>query len=325
MSTSRPRIVFMGTPEFAIASLKALADDGMDIAAVVTAPDKPAGRGKKLTPPAIKEFSLSNLQCPVLQPPNLKDPSVAETLEKLGADIFAVVAFRMLPESIWSIPPRGTINLHASLLPQYRGAAPIQHAIINGEKITGVTTFLIDREIDTGRILLQEETPIAPDDDAGTLHDKLMWKGAELLKKTIRKVMEGSVDPVPQDQLAAATLPLKKAPKLFREDCHINWDMPTDRVYDLIRGLSPYPAAFGYLEKKDGSTTQIKIFETRAVHEAHTMDPGTLSSDGRHFLNIYTSDGYLRVISIQQEGRKKMGITEFLRGINTDVNGCRVK
>src|SRR5690606_27214075 len=236
------RIIFMGTPEFAVTSLAALLDAGNDIVAVVTAPDKPAGRGRKLHQSAVKEYALT-MGLPVLQPEKLRNPNFLAELRALQADLQVVVAFRMLPEVVWDMPPHGTVNLHASLLPHYRGAAPINHAIINGESKSGVTTFLLQHEIDTGHMLFQEEVGIDENDDAGVLHDKLMNKGAELLVKTIQAISENNTNPIPQNSVKPAEV-LQTAPKIFKEDCKINWEDNTDKIYNLIRGLSPYPAAF---------------------------------------------------------------------------------
>lgn len=300
------RIVFMGTPDFAVASLKALLDAGEHVVAVVTAPDKPAGRGQKLHQSAVKVFAEAN-NLPVLQPEKLKNPEFIETLKSYKADLHVVVAFRMLPEIVWNMPPMGTINVHASLLPQYRGAAPINHAVINGEKVTGVTTFLLQHEIDTGNILLSKEVAIEENDTAGILHDKLMHAGAETLIRTITALKNNTLSPIPQEDIATAEL--KHAPKIFKGDCLINWDDRTSKVYNLIRGLSPYPAAYTYLKGK-----LLKIYEGEKVMEPHSHTPGEVCSDGKTFLKFATKDGFINLKTVQIEGKKRMEIHEFLKG-----------
>ncbi|MDT8431647.1 MAG: methionyl-tRNA formyltransferase, partial [Bacteroidales bacterium] len=267
MTNSDIRIVFMGTPEFAVAPLKAIRSAGMNIAGVVTAPDKPAGRGKKITQTAVKVYAEKALDCPVLQPEKLKDTAFIGELAGLKAHLFIVVAFRMLPEAVWTLPEHGTINLHASLLPHYRGAAPINWCIINGEESTGLTTFLIDREIDTGKILLQEEMTIGPDQDAGELHDRMMETGAALLVRTIEQVMQGTVAPVPQEAFNIPADQLKKAPKIFKPDCRIDWSRGSATVHNLIRGLSPFPGAFTYLVEPGGEQSMLKVFATKKTGE----------------------------------------------------------
>jgi len=299
------RIIFMGTPDFAVASLKALLEAGENVVAVVTAPDKPAGRGQKLHGSAVKTFALEN-GLPVLQPVKLKDPEFLRELAAYRADLQVVVAFRMLPEAVWNMPPQGTVNVHASLLPQYRGAAPINHAIIQGEKESGVTTFLLQHEIDTGNILFSRKVSIHDRDTAGTLHDKLMIAGADLLLQTVRAIREGSTRPVPQESLATESL--KSAPKIFKQDCEIDWNKTTDEVYNFVRGLSPYPTAYTYLNGKT-----LKIFETEKSAPI-PRPPGSFETDGKSHLAFATLDGALRITSLQMEGKKKMGIEEFLRG-----------
>ena len=267
----RLRIIFMGTPEFAVPSLNKLYEAGYDIVAVVTAPDKPAGRGMRLTQSAVKKYALEkNLK--ILQPEKLKNPSFIEELQSLKADVQVVVAFRMLPEVIWNMPPLGTINLHASLLPQYRGAAPINWAIINGEKQTGVTTFKLQHEIDTGNILLQEKINIADDETAGSLHDKMMIAGAELLLKTINQLEAGTLQEIAQSNVPVS--PLLHAPKIFTETCEINWNNEVNEIYDLIRGLSPYPAAFTFLQGK-----KLKIFSAEKELSNEANEPGAIFTD----------------------------------------------
>lgn len=300
------RIVFMGTPDFAVASLKALLDAGENVVAVITAPDKPAGRGQKLNKSAVKVFAEAN-NMPVLQPEKLRDPQFIEDLRSYNADLQVVVAFRMLPEIVWNMPPLGTINVHASLLPQYRGAAPINHAVINGEKETGVTTFLLQHQIDTGNILLATKVEIADTDNAGIVHDKLMHAGAETLIKTVNGLRNKTITPIPQEDLNQEDL--KHAPKIFKEDCLIDWENSSEKIYNQIRGLSPYPAAFTFLNDK-----VLKIFETKKEIVEHNNQPGTFQSDGKTFLKFATKDGYLHLSTIQIEGKKRMEINEFLKG-----------
>lgn len=306
------RIVFMGTPEFAVATLGALLMNGYDVACVVTAPDKPAGRGRKIIKSAVKEFAeLSSL--PVLQPVNLKDPGFIAALEEIKADIFIVVAFRMLPQVVWKIPSIGTINLHASLLPHYRGAAPINHAIMNGETVTGVTTFFIDENIDTGKILLSEEAPIFPFENAGDLHSRLMKLGARLMIRTLEGISDKTLKPTSQSDYIKQDVPPRPAPKIHPEDCIINWDNDTVKIHNFIRGLSPYPCAKSFF-RKDTITISFKIYESQPLIESHDLKPGTIVSDGEHFIRIACSDGFINVISLQLEGRKRMNTSEFLRG-----------
>ncbi|GGG97490.1 methionyl-tRNA formyltransferase [Parapedobacter pyrenivorans] len=301
------RIIFMGTPEFAVASLAALIHAGEDIVAVITAPDKPAGRGRHLQQSAVKQYADAN-GIPVLQPEKLRDPDFLAHLKLLDADLQVVVAFRMLPEVVWNMPPAGTVNLHASLLPQYRGAAPINHALINGETESGVSTFLLQHEIDTGNILFSEKVNIGPDDTAGDLHDRLMVVGADLLVKTVRAIAQGKIEPIPQDRAAAGT-ELKHAPKIFKEDCLITWNKPIAVVYNLIRGLSPYPTAYTLL---DGKT--LKLFKAEKDEMPTQHEPGTPYTDGKSFLKFACQDGYITVKELQLEGKKRMDVKEFLRG-----------
>lgn len=306
------RIVFMGTPEFAVATLGALLINGYDVVCVVTAPDKPAGRGRKIIKSAVKEFAeLSSL--PILQPVNLKDPAFIATLEEFKAEIFIVVAFRMLPQIVWKIPSIGTINLHASLLPHYRGAAPINHAIMNGETITGVTTFFIDENIDTGKILLSEEAPIFPFENAGDLHYRLMKLGARLMIRTLEGILDKTLKPTSQSEYIKQDRLPRPAPKIHPEDCIINWVNDTLKIHNFIRGLSPYPCAKSVL-RKDTTTISFKIYESQTVIESHNFKPGSIVSDGEHFIRIACNDGFINVISLQLEGRKRLNTSEFLRG-----------
>jgi len=297
----------MGTPDFAVASLEALIQSGEQVVAVVTVPDKPAGRGQKIHESAVKIFAAQH-NIPVLQPVKLRDEAFLNELRSFQADLQVVVAFRMLPEIVWNMPKFGTINVHASLLPQYRGAAPINHAIINGEKESGVTTFLLQHEIDTGNILLSKKVTIKETDNAGDLHDKLMVAGAETLLQTIQQLKAGTLQPKPQDDLIAATS-LKHAPKIFKEDCKINWNQPTAQVYNFIRGLSPYPAAFTLLNEK-----VLKIYRTEKELVNTPTIPGTIETDKKSFLKIAAQDGYIVISDLQLEGKKKMNVVDFLKG-----------
>ncbi|HTM67530.1 MAG TPA: methionyl-tRNA formyltransferase [Flavipsychrobacter sp.] len=302
------RIIFLGTPDFAVASLDALVQAGANIVGVVTAPDKPAGRGMQLQSSAVKKYALEH-KLHVLQPAKLKDSAFIEELKSLNADLQVVVAFRMLPEVVWDMPPMGTINVHASLLPQYRGAAPINWAIINGEAQTGVTTFKLKHEIDTGDILLQESVPITAKDNAGTVHDKLMGAGAALLVKTILGLSDGSIEERPQ---TSATSPLKHAPKIFKEDMRIDWNRTTTEIYNLIRGLSPYPAAFSLLNDK-----QIKIYESHIEPATTGLAAGAFDTDHKTYLRLVANDGWVYIDELQMEGKKRMKIEEFLRGFRS--------
>lgn len=301
------KIVFMGTPDFAVASLNALLEAGSDIAAVITAPDKPAGRGQKIHESAVKKFAHEK-GLKILQPLKLKDPDFIEELRNLKADLQVVVAFRMLPELVWTMPPLGTINLHASLLPQYRGAAPINWVIINGEKESGVSTFFLKQEIDTGDILFSEGVKIEDDDTAGDLHDKLMIIGAGLLVKTVKAIEAGKYKEIPQESTGETDL--RTAPKIFREDCRIDWSQPVKKVFNLIRGLSPHPAAFCLLQDKT-----LKIFKAEATVMAHKEQPGTFLTDNKTYLQFACQDGLISVLELQMEGKKKMKVDEFLRGV----------
>jgi methionyl-tRNA formyltransferase len=320
------RIIFMGTPEFAVATLGSLLMNGFNVVGVVTTPDKPSGRGQKISKSAVKEFAeLSYL--PIIQPENLLDPDFLQKLNKLNADIFVVVAFRKLPEEVWKLPAIGTINLHASLLPHYRGAAPINHALINGETITGVTTFFIDDKIDTGNILMREEIQIFPFENAGDLHNRLMKIGARLVINTLGGIVSNTITPMLQSQFLKTGENPKLAPKIFPENCIINWDMDHAAVHNLIRGLAPNPCARSFF-KNDSGIYSFKIFESQSEHEEHSFTPGQIISDGKHFLKIACRHGFLNVLSIQLEGKKRISTIEFLRGFNISdyqvVTGQRV-
>lgn len=316
------RIVFMGTPEFAVASLDALRKAGYNIVGVITAPDKPAGRGMKMTESAVKRYAVDN-GLNVLQPEKLKNPEFLETLRALQADLQIVVAFRMLPEVVWNMPRMGSVNLHGSLLPQYRGAAPINWAVINGEKETGVTTFKLKHEIDTGDILLQESFPIGENETAGDVHDKMKEIGAQLLVKTVKGLVDGSLKETPQlaigngqsaigNQSFGFTIPkesLKHAPKIFTETCKIDFTKTTEEVHDLIRGLSPFPGAFTELNGKT-----LKIYKSEKEKGTAPGEPGSYHTDQKTYLKFSCSDGNILVKELQLEGKKKMSVDEFLRG-----------
>lgn len=346
LKKERPRIVFMGTPEFAVASLDALMDAGFNIVGVITAPDKPAGRGMQLQQSAVKKYAVEK-KLPILQPEKLKNPGFIEALRTLQADLQVVVAFRMLPEVVWNMPPMGSVNLHGSLLPQYRGAAPINWAVINGEKETGVTTFKLKHEIDTGDILLQESFAIGEHENAGDVHDRMKAIGARLLVKTVEGLAAGILEERPQESGEAGVLSrepggvsqeagvgsqetankkieapasplttphprllaLKHAPKIFTGTCLIDWNKTVDEVYNLIRGLAPYPAAFSYLDGK-----KLKIYKAAKVNTVPTAEPGSFETDHKTYLQFACANGYISLLEIQLEGKKRMPITDFLRG-----------
>lgn len=300
------RIVFFGTPDFAVASLKALIDAGGNVVAVVTAPDKPAGRGQHLQASAVKQYAVAQ-GLPVLQPEKMKSPEFLEELRNLKADLQIVVAFRMMPEVVWNMPPMGTINVHGSLLPQYRGAAPINRAIMNGETETGVTTFKLKHEIDTGDILLQTKVPILPEDNAGTMHDKLMVAGAELLVVTVKGLAAGTLEEIPQ--AAVTTSELKHAPKLFKEDMAIDWTSSCHEINNFVRGLSPYPTAFTHLGEKTMRVYSVKIESGETL-----KSPGTYDTDHSTYLRFAAKDGWVYILDLQLEGKKRMPVGDFLRG-----------
>jgi len=305
------RIVFMGTPAFAVASLDALCAAGCQVVGVVTAPDKPAGRGMQLQQSAIKQYATEH-NLPVLQPEKLRDPAFLDSLARWKADLQVVVAFRMLPEVVWNAPPMGTINVHGSLLPQYRGAAPINWAVINGETQTGVTTFKLQHAIDTGNLLLQKTMPIGPHENAGSVHDRMMVLGAETLVTTIKELAAGSLVEKPQ---SADNSLLKHAPKLFTETARINWHKPVQELYNLVRGLSPYPAAFTALEGKT-----LRIFDAVMEQQTPTVAAGEWLTDNKTFLKFAAADGYLSLQEIQLQGKKKMPVQDFLRGYRFQNN-----
>jgi len=300
------RIIFFGTPDFAVASLDALVKAGANIVAVVTMPDKPAGRGMQLQASAVKQYAVAHGLL-VLQPEKMKAPEFLDVLRSLNADLQIVVAFRMMPEAVWNMPPMGTINVHGSLLPQYRGAAPVNRAIMNGETETGVTTFKLKHEIDTGDILLQQKVPILPEDTAGTLHDKLMIAGAELLVTTIKGLAEGTVHELSQNDIKDADI--KHAPKIFKEHTLIDWGRPVNEINNFIRGLSPYPAAYTILSNKT-----VKIYKAHVFEEPVELTPGRMQTDHSTYLRFAATDGWVYIDDLQLEGKKRMKVVDFLRG-----------
>jgi len=308
------RIVFMGTPDFAVESLKALIENGYNVVGVVTTPDKPSGRGQKMHMSAVKQYTMSQ-NIPVLQPEKLKDPVFIDELKSLNADLQVVVAFRMLPEIVWGMPPMGTFNLHASLLPQYRGAAPLNWAVINGETESGVSTFLLKHEIDTGNILFQEKVPIGPDETVGDLHDKLMEVGAQLVMRTVDALAEGTAKGIAQDVLIARGAAVKPAPKIFKDDCRIDWSKPGTQIHNLIRGLSPYPASWTVFRENDGEKEiPIKIYRARFEKHDNVATPGAVIVPNRKELKIACQDGFVSITELQMAGKKRMNIADFLRG-----------
>lgn len=307
----------MGTPDFAVESLKILVENKYDVVGVVTMPDKPAGRGHKLQYSAVKQYALDN-NLHLLQPEKLKDEAFIADLKSLRADLQIVVAFRMLPEVVWNMPKFGTFNLHASLLPQYRGAAPINWAIINGEKETGATTFFLTHEIDTGKIILQEKIKISETDNAESVHDRLMVMGAGLVKKTVDLLIEGKTDAVDQSQFIHPTLELKAAPKIFKESCQINLEQSVEQVYNFVRGLSPYPAAWVEIQfPNQTEKMNLKVFETETEFENHNLATGTIVTDGKKFAKIALKDGFAILKTVQAAGKKRMEIGELLRGMRS--------
>ena len=315
------RIVFMGTPEFAVDSMRALVEGGYAVVGVVTMPDKPTGRhGSILQPSAVKQYALKQ-GLPVLQPERLKDERFLEELRSLHADLQIVVAFRMLPEIVWNMPRYGTFNLHASLLPQYRGAAPINWAIINGETETGVTTFFLTHAIDTGRIILQRKWPIAETDDAASLHDALMSLGAMTVLDTVDLLLknDGDIETFAQETLLNRSGSLCPAPKIFNETCRIDWRRPLAYIYNFIRGLSPYPAAWTELINPSGVSTTVKLFATEKIIRQHDLQPGVIHTNHKNIIDVAVEDGFIRILSLQVAGKKRMTVVEFLNGAKIDA------
>lgn len=306
------RLIYFGTPEFAASQLEAIIAAGYEVVAVVTVPDKPAGRGKKIQCSEVKVTAQKH-GLPLLQPEKLKDPTFLQALESYHADLFVVVAFRMLPAVVWKMPALGTFNLHASLLPQYRGAAPINHAIINGESVTGLTTFFLNEEIDKGAVIMRESVSIRPDETAGELHDELMLLGNKLVVETIRRIENNDIQPITQDKIAPDTV-LKEAPKISKEFCYIPWDRDCHAIYNHIRGLSPYPAAHTRLKSEQGAELELKVFASEIEQGTPAESTGTVITDNKTFLKIAANDGYIHLTLLQQAGKKAMNVTDFLRG-----------
>ena len=304
------RIIYMGTPDFAVEPLKTLVEAGKDVVAVVTMPDKPAGRGHKLQFSPVKEYALK-AGIPVLQPENLKSPDFLQELASFNADLQIVVAFRMLPEAVWSMPKYGTFNLHASLLPRYRGAAPINWAVINGDKETGITTFFLKHEIDTGNIILQEKVAIDEEDNAGDVHDKLMYLGADLVLKTLKMIEEDNVITRPQDDAQASP-----APKIFKDTAKLDFDKCAADIRNLVRGMAPYPAAWFNIKLQDGNESMMKIFKVSTEEKNHNYSVGTILTDGKKMLKIACKDGFINLLEVQMAGKKRMAAEDLMRGTN---------
>ena len=311
MNKENLKIVFLGTPDFAVESLRRIHEGGYNIVGVITMPDKPAGRGHKLLHSPVKQYATAN-NLPLLQPVNLKDPAFVEELRGLGANLFVVIAFRMLPEVVWSMPELGTFNLHASLLPKYRGAAPINWAVINGDTETGVTTFFLKHEIDTGDIIRQERVEIKPTDNVGDVHDRLMMLGADLTIDTIEHIIAGDLKPIPQDEILQGAEPTP-APKIFKDTCKIDWKRNAIDVHNLVRGLSPYPAAWTELIEEGKDLIAVKIFETAVVSNNGELTPGKITIDGMRLL-VDCVDARIEILSLQAAGKKRMSAADYLRG-----------
>lgn len=308
------RIVYMGTPDFAVEPLRCLIQGGYNVVGVITMPDKPAGRGHKIQYSPVKQYALEHC-LPLLQPEKLKDETFVEELRAWKADLQIVVAFRMLPEVVWNMPRLGTFNLHASLLPQYRGAAPINWAVINGDKETGITTFFLKHEIDTGEVIQQVRVPIGDTDNVGIVHDKLMMLGGRLVTETVDAILAGTVESIPQEKMVQVG-ELRLAPKIFKDTCRIDWNQSVKRIYDFIRGLSPYPAAWTELVQPDGAVVVLKIFETEKIFQSHQLEPGTLLTDGKTYIRVATMDGMIEIHSLQLPGKKRLKTDELLRGFH---------
>lgn len=316
------RIVYMGTPEFAVEPLRCLVEGGYNVVGVITMPDKPAGRGHKLQFSPVKQYAL-DYNLPLLQPERLKDETFVEALRVWNADLQIVVAFRMLPEVVWNMPRLGTFNLHASLLPQYRGAAPINWAVINGDTETGITTFFLKHEIDTGEVIQQVRVPIAETDNVGIVHDKLMVLGGRLVTETVDAILADTVKPIPQEEMVVVG-ELRPAPKIFKETCRIDWSQPVKQIYDFIRGLSPYPAAWTELVQPDGAITVLKIFETEKILQEHRLQSGTILTDNKTYLHVAVPQGFIGILVLQLPGKKRLKIDELLRGFRL-ADGAKVQ
>ncbi|MDD4921026.1 MAG: methionyl-tRNA formyltransferase [Bacteroidales bacterium] len=315
MNKENLRIVYMGTPDFAVEPLKVLVEGGYQVVGVVTMPDKPAGRGMKLRFSPVKEYAMSR-NLPVMQPEKLKDAAFLDELKTYRADLQIVVAFRMLPEVVWAMPPMGTFNLHASLLPQYRGAAPINWAVMNGEKETGVTTFFLQQDIDTGDILLQEKIEIGQDECTGSVHDRLMDLGGKMVVKTVDAILNGAIKARPQDAVTMEGYTLRTAPKLFKDNTRIDWNNGCVQLHDFIRGLSPFPTAWSEWHTVEGEILNVKIFEAGYAFSSHQLAPGTLVTDGKKELKVAVNGGYIILHRFQLAGRKALATDEFLRGFS---------
>lgn len=317
------KIVYMGTPEFAVESLRCLVEGGYNVVGVITMPDKPAGRGHKIQFSPVKQYALEH-DLPLLQPEKLKDERFIEALKDWQADLQIVVAFRMLPEVVWNMPKYGTFNLHASLLPQYRGAAPINWAVMNGDTETGITTFFLKHEIDTGEVIQQVKVPIADTDDVGTVHDKLMLLGGKLVTETVDAIINGTVKSIPQEEMAVVG-ELRPAPKIFKDTCRIDWDNTVVKIYNHIRGLSPYPTAWTELHQPDSEAPlPVKIFQTEKIEKSHTYKPGSILTDGKTYLHVAATDGFINIKSLQLPGKKRLQTEELLRGFKI-TNDCTFK
>lgn len=317
------RIVYMGTPDFAVETLRQLVEGGYNVVGVITMPDKPAGRGHKIQYSPVKQYALEQ-NLPLLQPEKLKDEVFVEALREWKADLQIVVAFRMLPEVVWNMPRLGTFNLHASLLPQYRGAAPINWAVINGDTETGITTFFLKHEIDTGEVIQQVRVPIADTDNVEVVHDKLMMLGGKLVLETVDAILNGTVKTISQEEMAVVG-ELRPAPKIFKETCRIDWNQPVKNIYDFIRGLSPYPAAWSELiASEKAESVVVKIFESEKVYESHQLAAGTIVTDGKKFMKVAVSDGFVSILSLQLPGKKRLKTDELLRGYHLE-DGCKMK
>ena len=317
------KIVFFGTPDFAVESLSRLVDGGYNVAAVVTMPDKPAGRGRQLQQSDVKRYAVKH-GLPVLQPVSLKDEAFIEELRAFNAQLFIVIAFRMLPEAVWQMPPLGTFNLHASLLPRYRGAAPINWAVMHGDTETGVTTFFLKHEIDTGDVIQQRSCPIGRHDNVEAVHDRLMIMGADMVLETVDAIIAGTVKPIPQEQMLTAGQQPTPAPKIFKDTCRVDWSRPAEDLYNHIRGLSPYPAAWTTMTDDTGNSTTLKLYETgepETFNSGEKPVPGTIKAD-RKTLRIACADGWLQVLSLQQSGKKRMDTDAFLRGFTITATRC---
>ncbi len=330
MTQKKPKIVFFGTPEFAVASLDRLVCEGADIAAVVTMPDKPAGRGHKMLHSAVKTYALDH-GLPLLQPVKLKDEEFVEALRRIGADLFIVIAFRMLPEVVWTMPPLGTFNLHASLLPRYRGAAPINRAVMNGDTETGVTTFFLKHEIDTGDVISQEKISIGPDENAGSVHDRLMALGAELTADTVARIMAGDLRPMPQDEMMEGCEPCA-APKIFKETCRVDWNASAAELHNFVRGLAPYPAAWTELVAGDAPEdtpplTTLKLIKARPAKDARALAPGEVDiiADSRLLIGTGSDLEALEILELQPSGKRTMTAEAFLRGFRRPEGSLRVR